>query len=88
MPTATEASGTAYSGRRVGHAGPVPVLWTIRSSASMPMAAPSKNLPDSIQVRSSDGLNFRFFNLTDRYELICGGSRGQPNEFWNLQHLT
>ena len=23
-------------------------------------------LPDSIQVRSSDGLNFRFFNLTGR----------------------
>ncbi|MDE0672577.1 MAG: hypothetical protein OXH72_12635 [Caldilineaceae bacterium] len=47
-----------------------------------------KNGPDSIQIRFSDGLNFRFFNLTDRYELICGGSRGQPNEFWNLQHLT
>lgn len=47
-----------------------------------------ENLPDGIQVRPSDGLNFRFFNPTDRCELIGGGSRGQPNEFWNLQHLT
>lgn len=25
-----------------------------------------ENLPNGIQVRSSDGLNFRFFNLTGR----------------------
>ena len=47
-----------------------------------------KNWLDSIQVQPSDGFNFRFFNPTDRCELIGGGSRGQPNEFWNLQHLT
>lgn len=47
-----------------------------------------KNLPDGIQVRPSYGLNFRFFNPTDRCELIGDGPRGQPNEFWNLQHLT
>lgn len=43
-----------------------------------------ENLPDGIQVRPSDGLNIRFFNPTDRCELIGGGSRGQPNEFQNL----
>ena len=47
-----------------------------------------ENLPDGIQVRSSDGLDIRFFNLIDRCELICGRLRGQPNEYWNLRHLT
>ena len=48
-----------------------------------------EKLPDGIRVRPRDGLNIRFFNLTDRY-MPHGqrGTEGQPVECWDLRSLT
>lgn len=86
VPTTTETTGPACSGRRAGYAGPASVLVNNPVFGLYPYGGTLENLPAGIQVRSSDGLNFRFFNPTGRYEFICGGSRGQPNEFGNLWH--
>ena len=88
VPTATEATGTACSERRAGRAGPAPALVDDPVFGLYAYDGTPGNLPNGIQVRPSDGLNIRFFNPTDRCELIDGGSGRQPNEYWNLQHLT
>ena len=48
-----------------------------------------EKLPDGIRVRPSDGLNIRFFNLTDRYmPMDSGKPEGQPVEYWDLRSPT
>ena len=48
-----------------------------------------EQLAEGIRIRPSDGLNIRFYNLTDRYELVgSGGPEGQRDGCWNLRVLT